>query len=279
MIQLVFIVVSAFILTWLERKIKARSQFRVGPPFYQQFADIGKLLQKQNLRNFLASPVLNFLPGLSLAAVLLLAALIPFGAIGGAMDIFTLIFFFLLISFSYAVLGLVSKSGYGFFGAKREILQLVSFELPFVLSLVAVGVLNGGTSLNNTAFSPLLVPAMAVFITCTLAKTKRSPFDIPNATQEIIEGPATELSGPSLAALQLTEWTEAYLLCSLFFVLFFGLHSTLVQLVASWGLFLAFVFIDVLTPRIKIQDSVKLFGMVVIPLSIASVMLCYYATL
>lgn len=280
MMQLAIAVLSVLLLIWLERKIKARSQFRVGPPVYQQLADLAKLLGKQNLRNALASPLLNFLPIISLICIALIAFYLPLGGISGSIDMVTLIFFFALISFIYVVAGFASFSPYGFFGAKRELLQFISYEIPFMLSILSVGILYGRLDVSSMfKFSPFLIPAMVVYYLCALAKLRRSPFDMPNATQEIVEGPATEFSGLSLAAFHLAEWLEAFVLCSLFYILFIGMPNFWVHILSVFVIFVSMVFVDVMTPRLTIKDMVGFFWKFVLPLSMFGVVLCYLLTL
>ena len=280
MIQLAVSVVSVVFLMWLERKIKARSQFRVGPPVYQQLADLVKLFRKANIRNVLATPFLSTLPLVYLFSVCLLAFYMPFGGLAGGIDMITLVFFLALISMVYILSGFFSSSPYGFFGAKRELLLFISYELPFLLSIFSVGILYANFSLERMfAFSPFLIPAMAVFYLSMIAKLRRSPFDIPNATQEIIEGSATEFSGPSLAVFSFSEWVETFVLCSIFYALFIGIPDFFVQLLLVYGIFVSVVIVDVLTPRITINQAVSFFWKYVFPVSVAEVILCFLLTL
>jgi len=280
MIQLSVTVISAILLNWVERKIKARSQFRVGPPVYQPIVDLLKLFQKQNLRSALSNPLMNFLPLISLMAVALIAYSLPLGNLGGAIDIISLIFLFALTSLIYVFAGLLSYSHYGFVGAKRELVQFFAFEIPFALGIFSVAIFAGTIYFYHPfQFSVVLVPSMIAFYLAGLAKLRRSPFDIPNAEQEIVSGSLTEFSGPSLGVFLLSEWMEAFVICSVFVDLFFGLNDALLSVAASYLVFLSFVLIDVVTPRARLDSMISLFRKLVIPLSVFGVVLCYLWTL
>jgi NADH-quinone oxidoreductase subunit H len=280
MIQLAITIVSAFFLIWLERKIKARSQFRVGPPIYQQFADLIKLFQKQNLRSSLSNPLMNFLPLISLLAVSLVAYSLPLGSEEGTIDIISLIFLFALTSLIYVFAGMLSFSHYGFVGAKRELVQFFSYEIPFALSILSVAILYGTIQFSNPfPFALVLIPSMIAFYVSGLAKIRRSPFDIPNAEQEIVEGALTEFSGPSLGVFLLSEWMEAFVICSVFVDLFIGINDVLISVLLAYLVFISFVVIEVVTPRARLDSLINFFRKYMIALSVFGVVLCYLWTL
>jgi len=280
MIQLAIAVFSAIFLSWLERKIKARSQFRVGPPIYQQIADLWKLFQKQNIRSALANPLMNFLPLISLMAVALIATSLPLGSLGGSIDVISLIFLFALTSLIYVFAGLLSYSHYGFIGAKRELLQFFSYEIPFALGILSVAIFHHTIYfLEPFQFSLVLIPSMVAFYIAGIAKLRRAPFDIPNANQEIIEGSLTEFSGPSLGVFLLSEWMEAFVICSVFVDLFMGFNDVLLSVLLAYLVFVSFVLIDVVTPRARLDSMIRFFKNYVIAISVFGVVLCYLWTL
>jgi NADH-quinone oxidoreductase subunit H len=280
MIQLAVTLVSAIFLIWLERKIKARSQYRIGPPIYQPILDLAKLFQKQNLRSSLSNPLMNFLPLISLLAVALIAYSLPLGNLGGSIDIISLIFLFALTSLIYVFAGLLSYSHYGFVGAKRELIQFFAFEIPFAFGIFSVAILAGTIYFYHPfPFSIVLIPSMIAFYIAGLAKLRRSPFDIPNAEQEIVAGALTEFSGPSLSVFLLSEWMEAFVICSVFVDLFFGFNDALISVALSYMVFISFILIDVVTPRARLDNMINFFRKFVIPLSVFGVVLCYLWTL
>ena len=280
MIQLIVTVLSALFLIWLERKIKARSQYRVGPPIYQQIADLAKLFQKQNLRSSLSNPLMNFLPLISLLAVSLIAYSLPLGSLGGSIDVITLVFLFALTSLIYVFAGLLSFSHYGFVGAKRELIQFFSYEIPFALGIMSVAIFYGTIYFYHSfPFSLVLVPSMFAFYISVMAKLRRAPFDIPNAGQEIVEGSLTEFSGPSLGVFLLSEWMEAFVMCSVFVDLFLGMDSVPISILLAYLVFVSFVLIDVVTPRARLDSMIKFFRKYIISLSVFGVVLCYLWTL
>jgi len=280
MIQLAVTFVSALFLVWLDRKIKARSQYRVGPPIYQQIADLAKLFQKQNLRSALSNPLMNFLPLISLMAVSLIAYSLPMGNLGGFIDMISLIFLFALTSLIYVFAGLLSYSHYGFVGAKRELIQFFSYEIPFALGIFSVALFYGTIYFREPfPFSWVLVPSMLAFYIAALAKLMRAPFDIPNAEQEIVAGAMTEFSGPSLAVFLLSEWMGAFVACSVFVDLFLGFNDVLISVILTYLVFISMSLIDVVSPRERLGTMISFFRKFVIPLSVFGVVLCYLWTL
>jgi NADH-quinone oxidoreductase subunit H len=280
MIQLVITVISALFLIWLERKIRARSQYRVGPPIYQQVIDLLKLFQKQNLRSSLSNPLMSVLPLISLMAVGLIASSLPLGNLGGSIDMISLIFLFALTSLIYVFAGLLSYSHYGFVGAKRELIQFFSYEIPFALGILSVAMFYKTIYFNSPfSFSLILVPSMVAFYIAGIAKLRRAPFDIPNAEQEIVSGSLTEFSGPSLAVFLLSEWMEAFVICSVFVDLFLGFNDVLTSVLLSYAVFISFAVIDVVVPRARLDSMINFFRKYVIVLAVFGVTLCYLWTL
>ena len=272
--NLAFVVAAVFFLAWLERKILAQSQYRVGPPVLQQFFDIAKLLEKENLRNFLASPMLPFVPVVGLAALLVIAAGLPFGQFPASIDVVAAMFLLLLVSAVYPIAGFLSFSPYGYIGARRAAVQILSYELPLALSIAAAAVFHSTLSFDQMqGFSFYLLPSMAVFYVCALAAMHKKPFDVPNAREEIVAGSETEFSGSALAAFKLLEWVEAVVLAELFFLLFFRVPDAAAQAIAVVLIVASFAVVEAITPRMRIDHVADFFLRYMVPLSIAGVFL------
>ncbi len=277
MIGLAFALPVSIFFNWLERKLRARSQFRVGPPLLQPIYDLIKLFGKQNLRNIRASPLLSFLPLLYLVPITLLISRLPFGPWPGNIDLISIFFLLALASISSFLSGVLSFSPYGYFGARRELLQLVSYEAPLVLAILSPAILYSDFFLDRGfGFSLILHPACLVFFLSSLAKLRRSPFDLPNAIQEIVEGPFTEFSGPALALIHLSEWLETFCLSSLFYILFIGIPNLWLHLFSIFCFFLLIVLIDILTPRWKIERLMRFFWIFTFPLAVIEVGICWW---
>lgn len=247
----------ALLAVYLERKVSAFMQDRLGPMrvgkygILQSLADIVKLLQKEDImadavdkKLFNLAPVLVFIG--SYAAF----AAIPFSSIYIGSNIDLGIFYILAIS-SLVVAGLLlgawaSNNKYSLYGGLRTAAQIVSYEIPtaiVVLSLVIVaGTLNltdmsemqtanifnwfifGGPELSAKKFIliPFLLIAAVIYFISSLAEVNRTPFDIPEAESEIIGGYHTEYSGMKFAFFFLAEYANMFAVSAVITVLFFG---------------------------------------------------------
>ena len=247
--------------TWLERKALARIQNRVGPNkvgvplaryggrfslfgLGQPLADGIKMLFKENIvprgadRLFhLLAPILALIPAMLVLCFLPLEfpwteSLQPVQAflLDGAV-----IFFFAITGLNTLAVfmaGWASRNKYSLLGGMRAIAQMVSYELPLVLSAVVVvmmvGSLNAAEIANAQAgwdwfvFTPWGLAAFVIFFIAALAETNRSPFDLPEAESEIIAGYFTEYSGFKFALFFLGEYIAMFAISGLAVTLFLG---------------------------------------------------------
>ena len=247
--------------TWLERKALARIQNRVGPNkvgvplaryggrfslfgLGQPLADGIKMLFKENIvprdadRLFhLLAPILALIPAMLVLCFLPLEfpwteSLQPVQAflLDGAV-----IFFFAITGLNTLAVfmaGWASRNKYSLLGGMRAVAQMVSYEIPLVLSAVVVvmmvGSLNAAEIANAQAgwnwfvFSPWGFAAFVIFFIAALAETNRSPFDLPEAESEIIAGYFTEYSGFKFALFFLGEYIAMFAISGLAVTLFLG---------------------------------------------------------
>ena len=247
--------------TWLERKALARIQNRVGPNkvgvpltryggrfslfgLGQPLADGIKMLFKENIvprdadRLFhLLAPILALIPAMLVLCFLPLEfpwteSLLPVQAflLDGAV-----IFFFAITGLNTLAIfmaGWASRNKYSLLGGMRAIAQMVSYEIPLVLSAVVVvmmvGSLNAAEIANAQAgwdwfvFTPWGLAAFVIFFIASLAETNRSPFDLPEAESEIIAGYFTEYSGFKFALFFLGEYIAMFAISGLAVTLFLG---------------------------------------------------------
>lgn len=209
-----FIVIAPWLggfLTGLDRKISARMQRRVGPPLRQPFYDVGKLLSKENASTNSTEHVYVWM----YLIMVIISGCIFFG--GGN---FLLVSFILTLgSLFFIIAGYSTRSPYAEIGAEREILQVMSYE-PMVI-LVAVGFYLVTGSFNTfdifqgwNAARPLIaaLPLMFLgFLYILTIKLRKSPFDLSmsaEAHQELVKGITTEMSGKTLALVEIAEWYE-----------------------------------------------------------------------
>ena len=226
---------------FVERKMLAKLQLRVGP-FYcgkfegilQLMGDGLKLISKEIIIPAKADkPIFWAAPVLFVAAAAAFVAFIPVApgwvvadADLGLLGVFAVIGFFPIITILSAW---SANSKFPFIGGIRALFQMVSFEIPLILSLLGVVMVTGSLNLSEIAASQssfpwiLFLPVGAiVFFITILAELERIPFDLPEAESEIVAGWLTELSGMMYGLVQLGSYLKLYAFAGLFVVLFLG---------------------------------------------------------
>jgi NADH-quinone oxidoreductase subunit H len=234
------VLLSAAFLTWLERKVIARVQLRIGPLYagmwgiLQPIADGVKLLFKEMILPELADAKLLMLCALGLmmlAAAPIVA--IPFGEglVIANMDV-GLVFVFAVLSLFPSVVLLIgwgSNSKYSFLGGLRSLFQQVAYEIPMWLSVLGIVMLTGTLNLTEIVRAQqkvwFVIPQIlgfAAFFTAALAELERTPFDLPEAETELVMGWMTELSGAAFMVGFLAMYTKLYVMSALITTLFLG---------------------------------------------------------
>ena len=236
-----FAALIAAAVIFVERKMLAKLQLRVGP-FYcgkvegilQLMGDGLKLISKEIIIPAKADkPLFWAAPVLFAATAAAFVALIPV-APGwvvadidlGLLAVFAVIGFFPIITI---LAGWSSNSKFPFIGGIRALFQMVSFEIPLILSLLGIVMLTGTLSLVEIVESQVNFPwiifmpiGAIVFFICILAELERIPFDLPEAESEIVAGWLTEFSGMMYGLVQLGSYLKLYAFAALFVVLFLG---------------------------------------------------------
>jgi NADH-quinone oxidoreductase subunit H len=230
-------------MVWLERKVAARFQDRIGPNrvgplgLLQPIADAIKLITKEDIvpRNadrwvHLAAPVLV------IVSAFLVMAVIPFAVGLAPVDIPSGIVYLIAVS-SLSPLGIFlagwsSRNKYSLLGAMRAVAQLVSYEIPQVLSTIPVVLWAGSLSLVTVfdkqlsygwnLFSPPGFLAFVILMIASTAEVNRTPFDLPEAESEIIAGYHTEYSSMRFGLFFLAEYLSVFAVCCVATVLFLG---------------------------------------------------------
>jgi len=235
----VFALVMFMVMTWIERKGVARIQDRIGPnragPFglLQPIADGVKALTKEDITpDHVDRVVFNAAPILSSVAAMIVFAAIPFGPglIGADMNIG--IFYILAVGglgiIAILMAGWSSNNKYALLGAFRVVAQLVSYEIPHVLSIVAVVMLAGSMSMitiveKQPVWFLFVLPVSALIVLFSgMAEIGRSPFDLLDAESEIIAGHHIEYSGMKFALFFLGEYVHAFAVSCIVAALFLG---------------------------------------------------------
>lgn len=282
---------------WVDRKVTARVQWRVGPPWYQNFIDIIKLLfYKETLvPQGVSRAVFLAAPALALASATLVSTIVCFvnapGAKGFIGDLIVVVYLLVIPPIALMLGGFASANPLASLGASREMKLMLSYELPFILALV-VPIMKSGYAIR---FADILghqaangavigsasgVISFIVMLLCVQAKLGFVPFDVAEAETEIISGPFIEYSGKALGILKLAKAVIFFALPVLMITLYFGgIRLDPEGFVKS---LLQYIFIVVLivvikntNPRVRIDHAVAFFWGPATFLAIASVVLAY----
>jgi NADH-quinone oxidoreductase subunit H len=296
-------------LTLAERKILGRIQNRPGPNrtgwfgMLQPFADGIKALTKEDVVPRNADHVLHFLAPVVLVALSLMGfAVIPFGRhlIAAELDAAVLYFFAAGAATELAVFmaGWASHNKYALLSAMRALAQLISYELPLLLSVVPVVMLAGTLSTTEIVaaqggwthgFLPhwhVLTPwgfaGFAIFMVAALAESNRSPFDLPEAESELIAGHLTEYSGFKYALFFMAEYFGMCALSAMGVTLFLGgwqAPFAFLEIIPSYVWFgiklltvlLGFIWIRATLPRLRMDQLTRFAWKFLVPLALVNV--------
>ena len=291
-----------------ERKIIARFQMRLGPTrtgpigLLQSVADALKLVAKEDLRPRGADPwVFELAVYFVFVPIFLGFVAIPF-ALNWNVRVLELGLFYIIAVSSVNIVGWVmagwaSDNRYAMIGALRAAAQGISYELPLILSLIAVsmivsteagrGSLNLGTIVAEQGHIPYIVwqpLAFAIFYAAMLAELNRSPFDIPLGESEVVGGPFVEYSGIRWSMFFLAEYAGLFILALLGSAVFLGGWAwplgeeagawLQIPLTAGKALFLIFTvfWVRVTVPRMRIDQLMGFSWKVLLPVSFALIL-------
>lgn len=303
--------------TWVERRVLARIQNRMGPnrvgPFglFQFLADGIKMLIKEDIVPVRADKWLHWLaPVLIVIPPLMVLSLLPIGKNMTAVqsDVGLLLFFALsgLGTLAIFLAGWSSRNKFSVLGAMRAVAQAISYELPLIVSALSVVFLAGSLSavtivesqgggfmnvLSWNVWKPWGFAGFVIFFIAGLAETNRCPFDIPEAESEIVAGHLTEYSGFKYALFFVAEYLSAFAIAGLAVTLFLGGWNAPViagvQILPSWGWFFAKMYMLVLVmiwirgtlPRLRSDQLMGLAWKFLLPLSLLNLLAASLYTL
>ena len=302
MIYIFYFLFFGFLLTaiigllasWIDRKVTAKVQYRVGPPLLQPLIDIVKLLGKETLIPAGSSKITFLMaPVIGLASVILVSTLLWINNIYPAKsflgDLIVVLYLLVIPSISIIIGGFASRNPLASLGSSREMKLILSYELPFILAILVTVIKSGFTfrlgeiltfQAQNGAFvrSWSGTLALIVAIICMQAKLALVPFDIPEAETEIVGGPLIEYSGSGLAIYRLMKnmlmFTVPFFLIIVFIggLRFDGIHL-LYGVLKYIGLVALMTVIRNTNPRVRIDQAVKFFWGPVTIIAIIAVIL------
>jgi NADH-quinone oxidoreductase subunit H len=306
-ILLIASMLNTIVLIWFERKLLGRFMDRRGAMhvgyagLLQNFADGFKLFRKHTSRPREADPLgFYFGPAAYMVTSFVIFGILPIssGWNSGSLPLSLLL---ALVVFSFAPLFIFvsawsSNNKYSLMGGLRSAAQMIAYEVPLLLAVVAVVIVAGSFSLNTIVaeqqnywfWGPLIV-ALVVFVAAMLAEMERIPFDLPEAEAELVEGWNTEYGGMLFACFMLADYLRALVGSILVVLLFLGgwtLPTWVPSAATSWPLagifwfmvktyvvFGLFVWVRASLPRVRTDQLLRVGWNRMIPLALLSVFL------
>lgn len=291
------IIVDAIILVWLERKVAGFIQERPGPNrlgpagFFQTIADTFKLLGKEDVIPRSADRwVFRLAAPLVFVPAIMLYAVIPFGKDMVPVDLNVGLFYCFSIAslgtMSFLMAGWGSHNKYSLLGGMRTVAQMISYEIPLLLSVLGVVMIVGSLNLSdivaaqkNVWFIIIQPVAFVIYLIAATAELNRGPFDLPEGEQELVAGVYTEFSGMRWALFFLAEYTNMVATAAIAVTLFFGgwhgpwLPSWMWFFLKVYLIIFFFMVIKWTYPRIRVDHLMHFGWKFLIPLSLANLLL------
>jgi NADH-quinone oxidoreductase subunit H len=294
---LLFSASMGLLMCWVDRKVTARLQYRVGPPWYQNFADIIKLFYKETLipqgaskSVFFAAPLVAMAAATLFSTIILVINVAPENSFIG--DIIVAVYLMMIPPIALMLGGFASGNPLASLGGSREMKLMLSYELPFLLAL-AVPIIKCGYVLSigdmitrQQSGAPVIASisgalSFIVMIFCIQAKLGFVPFDMPEAETELASGPYIDYSGKALAIFKITKAVILFALPVLLITLYFGgidftLNGFLKNVAEYAGILVIMIVIKNTNPRVRIDQAVRFFWRIPVMLATIAVILAYF---
>jgi NADH-quinone oxidoreductase subunit H len=267
-----FVIVGGLAYEFVDRKLVARFQNRVGPRWFQPLADLVKLLVKEEIvPEGVNRGLFNVLPLAALAGALTAALYVPMAGLAPAWgfrgDLVATVYLLMMMTLCIGLAGANTEDRFSLVGAVRALTQLFSYEAPFLLALLGPAIAAGSwriSEINGYAQGHLwmIVTQPLGFLVALIGlmgKLELPPFDAPEAETEIVSGALTEYSGRGLAFFRLGRDVELLVGLTLISAFYLGgLANPLQFLVKTLGLLLVTAGLQSLFARLRIDQTVGL---------------------
>ncbi|WP_322807421.1 complex I subunit 1 family protein [Thermanaerothrix sp.] len=267
-----FLILAGLAYEYMDRKLVARFQNRIGPRWFQPLADLVKLLSKEEIvPQGVQRGLFYLLPLFALASALTAALYVPMVGLKPAYtfqgDLIVTIYLLSVLTLSMGLAGASTVDRFALMGATRTLTQLFSYEAPFMLALLGpaiaaqswqIGNINefAGQNLWMLVAQPI---GFLVALVGLMGKLELPPFDAPEAETEIVAGALTEYSGRGLALFRLGKDIELVIGLTLVAAFYLGgLHSPFDFILKTLGLLLAVALMQTLFARLRIDQVVGL---------------------
>ena len=279
----VFVTIFSLIVSWFDRKLTARVQWRKGPPLLQNFYDLFKLFSKEvlipdaaNKTLFVLSPIVALASIILVATILWLVVFMPSYSFVG--DVIVVLYLSMIPSIMFIIGASSSGNPIAVLGVSREIKLMLSYELPLICAALVPIIKSSSIKfvelMKISAFSSVSeIIALVVAIICFQAKLGLVPFDIAEAETEIASGIFIEYSGPLLGMIRLTRQILFSITPLFIITVFLFKGSWLLFIIKYILLIIIFTLIRNVNPRIRIDQAIKFFWFVVFPLSLIAIIL------
>ncbi|MCP5095878.1 MAG: NADH-quinone oxidoreductase subunit H [Chloroflexi bacterium] len=267
----VFVLMAGLAYGWLDRKLIARMQNRMGPRWFQPIADMIKLLSKEEVLPAAAHPVLFVgLPMVALAGALTAALYVPIAGLAPLYsfrgDLIVTVYLMSLLTLCMGLAGANSRDRFSLIGATRTLTQLFAYEAPFLLALIGPAIVAGSWQINEivgiaeTRWFVVTQPiGFVVALIGLMGKLEMPPFDAPEAETEIVAGALTEYSGRGLALFHLGRGVELIVGLTIITAFYLGgVASPLLFFVKTIAVLLFIAGFQALMTRLRIDQTVGL---------------------
>ncbi len=266
-----FVLALGLAYEWVDRKLLARAQNRVGPRWFQPLADTLKLLAKEEVIPNDVNPLLFVgLPIAALAGALTAALYVPIFGLPPAYsfegDLIVTVYLLSLLTLCMGLAGANTFNRFALVGATRTLTQLFSYEAPFMLALLAPAFVAQTwqiSAINSYASAHWLIVTQPIGFLVALiglmGKLELPPFDAPEAETEIVAGAMTEYSGRGLALFRLGKGVEMVIGLTLVAAFYLGgIGGPVDFLLKTGALLIVIVIIQALMTRLRIEQTVGL---------------------
>lgn len=256
---------------WTDRKLIARFQNRIGPRWFQPFADAIKLFTKEQIKPSVVAPLLFYgLPIVALAGALTAALYVPIMGLNPASnfdgDLIVTIYLLSLPTMCIGLAGWNTSGRFSLIGATRALTQLFAYEAPFLLAMLGPALAAGSWQINiitqYTENHWLILTQPIGFLVALIGlmgKLELPPFDAPEAETEIVAGALTEYSGRGLALFKIGKYVELIIGLSLISAFYLGgLNGFLEFLLKTLALLFTMSMLQVTLTRLRIDQTVGL---------------------
>lgn len=288
-----FLIVFGLAVEYFDRKLHARLQNRVGPPWFQPLADFIKLAAKEDIIPEDANPrMFKMMPILALTSTVTAFFYIPLWQQGGMFsftgDLIVVLYLLTIPTLTFFLGGWYSTSLYSKIGAVRSITQLFAYEVPLFISILSPALLANSWSLKEIAVFYTVHPWYWIFnllgffvsLVALLGKLEKVPFDIAEAETEIVAGTFTEYSGRLLALFKLGIDIETIVGASLLAAVFLPFGFTLAPVLGFIVYLIKVLFIVALLTlartvfaRLRIDQMMEFCWRYIAPLAFAQLLI------